>query len=115
MRTWTRGSATRSRLLRDQAAIGGVVVVGLVTLLSLLAPLLAPYDPDAVDAANRLAPVGAAGHWLGTDDLGRDIWSRLLWGGRISLVVGLLPVALALAAGTALGALSGYARGYVDG
>jgi peptide/nickel transport system permease protein len=86
-----------------------------VALLSVLAPLLAPYDPDAVDAANRLAPVGAPGHWLGTDDLGRDIWSRLLWGGQLSLVVGLLPVGLALVAGTALGALAGYTRGRVDG
>jgi peptide/nickel transport system permease protein len=80
-----------------------------------MAPLLAPYAPDAVDAANRLAPIGAPGHWLGTDDLGRDIWSRLLWGGQVSLVVGLLPVALALAAGTTLGAVAGYARGRLDG
>jgi peptide/nickel transport system permease protein len=110
-----RASATRSRLLRDRAALGGLGLVALVALLSLLAPVLAPYDPDAVDAANRLAPFGAPGHWLGTDDLGRDIWSRLLWGGQVSLVVGLLPVGLALVAGTALGALAGYARGRIDG
>jgi peptide/nickel transport system permease protein len=95
--------------------MGGLALVAVMAVLSMLAPLLAPYDPDAVDASNRLAPVGAAGHWLGTDDLGRDIWSRLLWGGQVSLVVGLLPVALALAVGTTLGALAGYARGHVDG
>jgi len=110
-----RASATRSRLLRDRAALGGLALVALVAVLSVLAPVLAPYDPDAVDAVNRLAPVGAPGHWLGTDDLGRDIWSRLLWGGQVSLVVGLLPVGLALVVGTTLGALAGYARGRVDG
>jgi peptide/nickel transport system permease protein len=111
----TRASGTRSRLLRDRAAVGGLALVAVIAILSLLAPLLAPYDPDAVDAANRLAPIGAPGHWLGTDDLGRDIWSRLLWGGQVSLVVGLLPVAMALAAGTTLGAVAGYTRGRLDG
>jgi peptide/nickel transport system permease protein len=62
-----------------------------------------------------LAPIGSPAHLLGTDDLGRDILSRLLWGGRVSLVVGLAPVALALLVGVALGAISGYARGVVDG
>jgi peptide/nickel transport system permease protein len=95
--------------------MAGLGLVALIATLSLLAPLLAPYDPDAVDASSRLAPIGATGHWLGTDDLGRDIWSRLLWGGQVSLVVGLLPVALALVVGTAVGSAAGYIRGYVDG
>jgi peptide/nickel transport system permease protein len=105
----------RRRLLRDGAAVSGLVLVGIVIILTLLAPVLAPYDPDAVDAANRLAPIGSAAHWLGTDDLGRDLTSRLLWGGRVSLVVGLLPVAIALVCGVTLGALAGYARGRADG
>ena len=105
----------RDRLLGDGGAIGGLLIVGAITLLSILAPLLAPYDPDAVDATIRLAPIGASGHVLGTDDLGRDILSRLLWGGRVSLVVGLAPVALALLFGVTLGAISGYARGVLDG
>jgi peptide/nickel transport system permease protein len=105
----------RDRLLGDGGAIGGLLIVGAITLLSILAPLLAPYDPDAVDATIRLAPIGASGHVLGTDDLGRDILSRLLWGGRVSLVVGLAPVALALLFGVMLGAISGYARGVLDG
>jgi peptide/nickel transport system permease protein len=103
------------RLLRDGGAIGGLLVVGAIVAVSVLAPLLAPYDPDAVDAAGRLAPIGGAAHALGTDDLGRDILSRLLWGGRVSLVVGLAPVAMALVVGVGLGAIAGYARGAVDG
>ncbi len=105
----------RDRLLRDGGAIGGVCVVGVIAAVSILAPVLSPYDPDAVDAAIRLAPIGSPAHLLGTDDLGRDILSRLLWGGRVSLVVGLAPVAIALLVGVSLGAISGYARGVVDG
>jgi len=110
-----RRRGARDRLVRDRAAIGGLAVVGAIGLLCALAPLIAPFDPNAVEAANRLAPIGAEAHPLGTDDLGRDILSRLLWGGRVSLVVGLLPVAIAVAIGVALGALAGYRRGLVDG
>lgn len=105
----------RRRLLRDSSALAGLAVVCVVASLAVLAPLLAPYEPDAVDAAIRLAPVGTPGHWLGTDDLGRDLLSRLLWGGRISLVVGLVPVAIAVAVGVTLGAVAGYLRGRLDG
>jgi peptide/nickel transport system permease protein len=110
-----RRAGARDRLLRDGGAVGGLLIVGAIATLSILAPLIAPYDPDAVDATIRLAPIGAAAHILGTDDLGRDIFSRLVWGGRVSLVVGLAPVALALLVGVALGAISGYARGALDG
>jgi len=110
-----RRAGARDRLLRDGGAIGGVCVVGVIAAVSILAPVLSPYDPDAVDAAIRLAPIGSPAHLLGTDDLGRDILSRLLWGGRVSLVVGLAPVAIALLVGVSLGAISGYARGVVDG
>jgi peptide/nickel transport system permease protein len=105
----------RRRLQRDGSALAGLGVVLVVAMLALLAPLLAPQDPDAVDAVNRLAPIGTPGHWLGTDDLGRDLISRLLWGGRVSLVVGLAPVAIALVVGVSLGATAGYLRGRVDG
>jgi peptide/nickel transport system permease protein len=105
----------RRRLLRDGGALFGIVLVVVFAVLALLAPVLAPYDPDAVDAANRLAPVGDSGHLLGTDDLGRDLLSRLLWGGRVSLVVGLLPVLIASLVGVTLGALAGFMRGRADG
>jgi peptide/nickel transport system permease protein len=110
-----RRAGARDRLVRDGGAIGGLLIVGTIAVVSVLAPVLAPYDPDAVDATIRLAPIGGAAHVLGTDDLGRDILSRLLWGGRVSLVVGLAPVALALLVGVFLGAVSGYARGMLDG
>jgi len=110
-----RRAGARDRLLRDGGAIGGVCVVGVIAAVSILAPVLSPYDPDAVDAAIRLAGIGSPAHLLGTDDLGRDILSRLLWGGRVSLVVGLAPVAIALLVGVSLGAISGYTRGVVDG
>jgi peptide/nickel transport system permease protein len=110
-----RRAGARDRLVRDGGAIGGLLIVGTIAAVSVLAPVLAPYDPDAVDATIRLAPIGGAAHVLGTDDLGRDILSRLLWGGRVSLVVGLAPVAMALLVGVFLGAVSGYARGMLDG
>jgi peptide/nickel transport system permease protein len=110
-----RRAGALDHLLRDGGAIGGLLMVGAIVALSILAPVLAPYDPDAVDAVIRLAPIGGAAHVLGTDDLGRDILSRLLWGGRVSLIVGLAPVALALLVGVTLGAVSGYARGALDG
>jgi peptide/nickel transport system permease protein len=110
-----RRAGARDRLLRDAAAIVGLLIVVAMAALAILAPVLAPFDPDAVDATIRLAPIGGAAHVLGTDDLGRDILSRLLWGGRVSLVVGLAPVALALVVGVLLGAVSGYLRGTLDG
>ena len=110
-----RRRGARHRLLSDRVAIGGVVIVLLIGVLCAAAPLIAPYDPDAVDAAIRLAPVGSAGHVLGTDDLGRDILSRLIWGGRVSLVVGPLPVAIAVLVGVLLGAFAGYVGGAADG
>jgi peptide/nickel transport system permease protein len=110
-----RRAGARARLARDGSALGGLGLVGVIAVLSVLAPVLAPFDPDAVDAVNRLAPVGDPVHLLGTDALGRDLLSRLLWGGQISLVVGLAPVVLALTGGVALGAVAGFARGRIDG
>jgi peptide/nickel transport system permease protein len=102
-------------LLRDHVALGGAGILVIIAVICALAPLAAPSDPDAVDAVHRLAPIGAAGHALGTDDLGRDILSRLIWGGRVSLVVGLLPVAIGVVVGVFLGAIAGYMRGALDG
>jgi peptide/nickel transport system permease protein len=98
----------RRRLLRDGSALAGLGMVFLVVLLALLAPVLAPEDPDAVDAANRLAPPGTPGHWLGTDDLGRDLLARVMVGGQISIAVGITSVVLAITLGTSIGALAGF-------
>lgn len=92
--------------------IGG----GLVTLLvfaALFAPIVAPYDPTKVDVSVSLEPPGLA-HLLGTDDLGRDVFSRAIWGARVSLSVGLIAVAIGLFTGVAIGLVAGYAGGLFD-
>jgi peptide/nickel transport system permease protein len=103
--------SVRRRLLRDKAAI----VCGLVLLLMFLAILgadmLAPFEPNVGSAARRLKPIGFPNHILGTDELGRDILSRLLHGGRLSWMLGFLPVLVA----TAFGALLGITAGYFGG
>ena len=102
------------RLARDPATLvaGGLLL--LIVLSALLAPWLAPYDPNAGSIRLRLAPVGAPSHVLGTDEQGRDMLSRLLWGGRMTLVAGLTPVLVAFVLGTALGVLAGYVGGLVN-
>src|SRR3989475_10931893 len=101
--------AARARL----APFGGAVML-LAILVALAAPLLAPYDPLAQNLGNTLARPGRA-HLLGTDNVGRDVLSRVIWGTRVSLVAGLVSVALAVVAGSLLGILAGYCGGRVDG
>ena len=86
----------------------------LAVLAALAAPLLAPYDPLSQNLGNTLARPGRA-HLLGTDNVGRDVLSRVIWGTRVSLVAGLVSVALAMVAGSLLGILAGYCGGRVDG
>ncbi|OFW78094.1 MAG: D-ala-D-ala transporter subunit [Alicyclobacillus sp. RIFOXYA1_FULL_53_8] len=88
-------------------------LVTLIVLIAILAPFLAFHSPTAIDLMNRLAPPSAY-HWFGTDEVGRDIYSRLLYGTRISLGIGLGSVALAAVLGTVLGSLAGYRGGWVD-
>jgi peptide/nickel transport system permease protein len=95
------------------AVLGLGLVVGL-GIAAGLAPLLAPHDPDAIDTARRLARPLTAGHVLGTDEFGRDLLSRLLYGARTSLVVGLAATALAAAAGSGFGLLAGFVGRWVD-
>ncbi|WP_280419855.1 ABC transporter permease [Nocardia carnea] len=95
--------------------VAAVVLIGAVVLVSLLAPVLAPYDPLATDPSAKFLPPGSAGHLLGTDDLGRDLLSRLLWGGRTSLLLAVLAVAAATAAGSGAGLLAGFAGPKVSG
>lgn len=92
--------------------IGGGIVLVLV-LMALLAPWVAPYDPVAVDPSHALEGPSLS-HLLGTDDLGRDVLSRVIWGARVSLSVGLIAVAIGLFAGLTLGLLSGYVGGLLD-
>jgi len=105
---------TWRRFRRDKIALIGGAWLLFVILISLLAPLIAPYDPLETNLRLRLQPMGFAGHVLGTDDLGRDILSRLIWGGRISLVVGFSAVLIAMMAGTLIGLLTGFYGGWLD-
>ena len=95
------------------AMIGLVITVGLV-LMAIFAPLLAPYDPITQTLAERLRPPGTPGHWLGTDDFGRDIWTRILYGSRITLYIVLLVILTAPVAGLIIGTVAGYFGGWID-
>src|SRR5262249_20377005 len=102
------------RLARDPTTLVAGGVLALIVLSALLAPWLAPYDPAAGSIRLRLAPVGSPGHLLGTDEQGRDMLSRLLWGGRMTLIAGLTPVLVAFVVGSALGVLAGYIGGLTN-
>jgi peptide/nickel transport system permease protein len=99
---------------RNQLAVAGGAVVLCLALLAVAAPLLAPWDPHRPDVRQILDPPSRA-HPLGTDQLGRDVLSRMLYGARVSLAVGFVSVGIATAIGIVLGALAGYHGGAVDG
>ena len=106
-----------ARLLRaarmNPLAVIGIVLVALFTVLAIFAPLIAPHDPAAIDLPSRLSrPSGA--HWFGTDELGRDILSRVIYGARISMLVGSSVVAFSLLLGLIVGSIAGYYGGRVD-
>ena len=98
---------------RNQLALGGGLVVAALVLLAVLAPFLAPRDPHKVDT-KRILVSPSRSHWLGTDQLGRDVLSRVLYGSRVSLAVGFVSVGIAALIGVFLGAAAGYHGGAVD-
>jgi peptide/nickel transport system permease protein len=99
---------------RDRQAMVGLLIIAIVGGAALAAPLISPWDPLASASVERLSPVGTPGHVLGTDEQGRDILSRLIWGGRASLLVGILPTVTAGVVALGLGLLAGYLGGAVD-
>jgi peptide/nickel transport system permease protein len=101
------------RLLKRKAAVAGLVVVAAFILLALLAPLLSPYDPVATSWTLVRKPPSPL-HWFGTDELGRDILARVIYGARASLLAGLISVTIAMSIGVPLGLLAGYRGGFVD-
>jgi peptide/nickel transport system permease protein len=107
------GADVFRRLLRDRLAVVGLFLVALFTLAALFAPVLAPHDPNAVDAVERLAP-SSWDHPLGTDELGRDTFSRLLYGARWSLGTAAVATVVIMAIGVAVGTIAGYFGGIVD-
>ena len=106
-----RGRRLVRRLWRSPLAMTGLVMLTIAVLAAILAPLIAPYAPDQAHFDASFTPPGNDGYLLGTDSLGRDILSRILYGARASLLVGVLSVVLALAVGVPLGLLAGYFRG----
>jgi peptide/nickel transport system permease protein len=102
------------RFSRDKVAVAALAVVILLLLMAVLAPLIAPHDPYRGMALRRLRPPGTEGYLLGTDELGRDMLSRLIFGARLSLFMGVTPVLLALAIGSAIGITAGYLGGLVN-
>jgi peptide/nickel transport system permease protein len=95
-------------------AITGLIIVGLLCMIALFAPVIAPYDPQTIDTWHILEPPSKK-HLLGTDTLGRDCFSRLIYGTRISLLVGIVAVGIATVVGTILGAIAGFYGKWVDG
>jgi peptide/nickel transport system permease protein len=101
------------RLFRRKGAVVGLVVIAAMIVLALLAPLLSPYDPIATSWTLVRKPPSAL-HWFGTDDLGRDILSRVIYGTRASLMAGAISVGIAFGVGVPIGLLSGYRGGFID-
>jgi len=108
-----RWKADWKQFRRSRMALPGLILFAIFVLAGLLAPIITPYSPYAPDLLNVMSPPSSQ-HWFGTDELGRDMLSRILYGARISLVEGLLSVAIAAAIGVPLGMLSGYAGNTVD-
>ncbi len=97
----------------NRAALLGLVLILLIVALAIAAPLVARYDPEALDLVNmRKAP--SAQHWFGTDDLGRDVFARIVYGSRTSLMIGFVPSAISLVLGTLLGLMAGFIGKKVD-
>lgn len=100
--------------LRHPLGLASLLVLLALGLAALLAPWLTPFDPNALNLRAMQQPPGSGVHWLGTDDLGRDLLTRLLYAGRVSLSLALLVTGLALLVGCVLGAMAGYLGGWID-
>src|SRR5512132_2512292 len=110
----TPGKRAWRRLLRRRGAMLGLVIVVFFVVLAVFAPYIAPYDPVATSwSAVRIAP--SAQYWFGTDEIGRDVLSRVVWGARASLLAGLVSVCISMALGVPIGLLAAYAGGWTDG
>lgn len=104
----------RQRLLRDKVTVFCILLVLAMFLAIILAPLIAPHDPYQASMIRRLKPVGTSGYPLGTDELGRDMVTRLLYGGRLSWFLGISPVVLAFVIGSTIGVIAGFAGGWLN-
>lgn len=107
-------SSVWRKLLRDPVSVLCMVVLSLIILSAIFAPLLTPYDPAVGSVVQRLKPPLTPGHILGTDELGRDMATRLLFGGRMSLLMAIVPVLMALLIGGTLGTIAGFVGGWTN-
>ena len=107
------GRRALRRLIKRKGAVAGLIVIGAFILAALLAPLVAPYDPIATSWTLVRKPPSAL-HWFGTDELGRDVLARVIFGARGSLLAGLISVGIAMSIGVPLGLLAGYRGGFID-
>jgi peptide/nickel transport system permease protein len=110
---WQRGQRLIRRFARRRLALIGTVIIVVFTATALGAPWLAPYNPQTTNWS-KIRKLADAHNWLGTDDLGRDVLSRVVWGAQVSLLAGVLSVLLAVVAGVPVGLISGYYRGRLD-
>lgn len=106
-------SAVWRRLRRDPVTILATLILLSIILIAVFAPVITSYDPYAGSVLRRLKPIGTPGHWLGTDETGRDLWTRLAYGGRLSLLAGVAPVLVSLVVGGFLGIVAGFVGGIV--
>lgn len=113
MKPLTPTDRVLGRFRRNRLAMAALAVLALIHLGVVLAPWIAPHNPDTLTLADRLTAPSAV-HWLGTDEYGRDVFTRLLFGGRVSLAVGLTSMIASMVFGVTVGALAGYAGGVID-
>jgi peptide/nickel transport system permease protein len=102
------------RLREDKVTLTVMGVLVMLLVMVVFAPWFTAHDPYSGSVLRRLKPVGTPGHWLGTDEVGRDLWSRMVYGGRLSLLAGVVPVFLALLVGGFLGIFAGYVGGLLN-
>lgn len=103
----------RKRFMKNKLAVAGLLFLVALVIFSILTPWIAPYDPGEIDLSNIEAPPSKE-HWLGTDELGRDVLTRLMYGSRVTLAVGIVSMIIGVAVGCIFGALAGYYGGIVD-
>ncbi|MBB4349788.1 ABC transporter permease [Aliirhizobium cellulosilyticum] len=107
-------SGVLQRLCRDPVALAALAVLIIIVVVAILAPYIAPYDPTKGSVIRRLKPIGTESYILGTDELGRDMLSRLIYGARLSLIMGVIPVPIAFVIGSIIGIVAGYAGGITN-
>jgi len=108
----SRWADWRLTLIHDKKALAGLLLLTIFLIMAVLAPLISSFDPNAMDYEMMEPP--SLTHLLGTDDLGRDLFSRIIYGARVSLFIGIMPVAISLLVGVILGVVAGYFGGWLD-